>query len=487
MTKKIRIATIFFSLWLTLAFIVPLAFAKDPDPETYLPRPEQLLKEKKLLDDPRSLMTKFHPSKILPPEIWSQLTWDKKEMSDMWAEIVGFKSPDVVGKIAPEIKPGKYTYKDLEKYPGLKELMMPEFIEHYIKPGGPPLAGNIPEFEIIPTRQYYYSLPIAKATKENLGKAKLDEAGYIIESSWTGGFPFPKPSGKFKARQVFANYFKKYWLFGYNMRIMGVAYGFNKNLKKDFDCLYSTDCIRLSKRTIMPPFGYYDERARKKGEEKAYFNVVFSPRDIKGTAIMHYYYEDPNRYTQSMMYVPSLRRIRKMSSSDTQDPINGQDITYDDQDGFAQKMSPTRYPYKMELIGDVREYLWPVSVDGTEYVDSKDGYSIKNVKMVRRPMYTVNMIQQDKNYVYSRRLVYVDAETFLSTVFFFYDQKGRLYRSQNSPVAFLEESGQFIGNGSPVVLRDYIDLHTTVVTLFTAPVFWERSQFTLKNMSRHGK
>ena len=420
---------------------------------------------------------------MLPPELWAKLTYDQEEMKTLWAEVVGFKSPDVVGKVSPEIKPGKYTYKDLDKYPGLKKLFPPEFLKCYIKPGGPPHLGNIPEFEIIPTRQYYYSLPIARATKENMGKARQDEQGYVINSSWEAGYPFPRPSGKFKAQQLVANHYNKYYTFGNNQRITGLCYGFDKNLKKDFDCLYYMDAMRLSKRACMPPYGYYDKRAEKNKEDKIFMQNVLSPRDIKGTSILQYFYEDRDRFTQSMMYVPSLRRIRKMSASDTQDPMNGMDIIYDDQTGFDQKITPNRYPYKFE-VSEMKEYLWVVSTDGTEYIDSTDGFSLKNVKMMRRPMYAVTCTQQDKNYVYGKRLVYFDAETFLATMMFNYDQKGRLYRTQHSPLYFLEECGQFFGNGTQGVLRDYIDEHTTVMQIFSPPAFWKRSHFSMKNMSR---
>ncbi len=475
-------------LLFSVAFVVSFAYAEAglPNPETYMPTPKQILDAKKMLDDQRSLVDKFYPSKILPPELWAKLSWDKKEMSDLWAEIVGFKAPDVVGKIAPEIKPGKYTYKDLEKYPGLKKLFTPQMLEYFIKPGGKPHAGNIPEFQIVPTRQYYMSLPVASATKENMGKARQDEQGYSISSSWEAGLPFPQPAGQFKAQQVLYNYFMKGSAYGMNYRAYALTYGFDKKLRIDYDGFSYMDSMKLSKRAILPPFGYYDKRAEKNEEEKTFFSIIFSPRDYRGTTFLQYYYESPERFTQAMLYVPSMRRIRKMSSSDTQDPVNGQDFIYDDMDGFAQKLTPHRYPYKYELVGEMREYLIPV-IDGTEYIDSADGYSLKNVKMMRRPMYTVKLTQQDQNYVYGKRIIYIDAELFHSTQIFCYDQKGRMYRDLYTPLYFIEESGMLIPIGTHLMMRDYIDLHTTITLAYQVGAFWDRSHFSLKNMSRYGK
>ncbi|MCK5783806.1 MAG: DUF1329 domain-containing protein [Desulfobacterales bacterium] len=471
-------------IFFTVIFIVPVALAGRIDPESYMPRPGELAKYKMIFDDPRSMMDELHPSKMLPPEVWAKLQWDIDEMKSLWAEIVGFKSSDVVGKIAPEIKPGKYTYTDLEKQPGLKELMIPEMLT-FIKPGGPPHAGNIPEFEIVPTSHYYYSLPIARATKKNAGKANLDKQGYIIDDSWDGGYPFPKPSGKFKAQQVIINYYQKYWQWGNNYRLMGRSCGIDKNMKHDISSLFSLDGIRFSKRVLMQPLGWYDKRAQKNGEGAGSLISTLSPRDIKGTAVLAYNYENSSKFNQTMLYVPSLRRIRKMSSTDSQDPINGQDLIYDDQDGFNQKLTPDRYPYKYEIVAE-REYLVPFT-DGTEYIDTKDGYAYKNYKFERRPMYAIKMTQLDPNYIYGMRMIYIDAETFCSTQYYNYDQKERLYRGNNLMLGFLPESGMLVGNGSTVIQRDYIDFHTTCVQLFTVPCFWGRDQFSLKKMMQLAK
>ena len=73
--------------------------------------------------------------------MYSMLCFDIEKMKDLWAELIGFKASEVVGKIAPEIKPGKYSYADKGKHPGLKELMIPLQYERF-KPGEPPHVGS---------------------------------------------------------------------------------------------------------------------------------------------------------------------------------------------------------------------------------------------------------------------------------------------------------------------------------------------------------
>ena len=147
-----------------------------------------------------------------------------EEAKRQTAELVGFKSPDVVGKIAPEIKPGKYTYQDLEKSSGLKELFPPE-LQLHIRAAGPPLPCSIEEFEIIPTIQLYWYMRLCEATKQNLGKTKLDKDGYIVPRSWQGGYPFPRPSGELKAQQLYYSFEKRpgTYDFCYALRGEGLA------------------------------------------------------------------------------------------------------------------------------------------------------------------------------------------------------------------------------------------------------------------------
>ena len=93
--------------------LVPQALAEDklPHPNTYIPSYPELQKHKKQYDDPRPFLKTFGPKQVLPPELWEKLSFDVEEMKKAWSEVIGFKSEDLVGKIAPEIKPGKYNTK----------------------------------------------------------------------------------------------------------------------------------------------------------------------------------------------------------------------------------------------------------------------------------------------------------------------------------------------------------------------------------------
>jgi len=458
-----------------------------PRPETYMPTLVDRLNNKDIYDDPRPWLTTFGPKQILPAELYEKLTYDIEEMKDTWAEVIGFRAPDVVGKIAPEIKPGKYTYQDLEKYPGFKELMYPELYNR-IKPGEPPIGGSIPEFEIISTRQYYYALPIAQATKENQGKTKLDDEGYIIPETWIAGYPYPQPVEPHRAKKIMFNVEKRYLSFEGNFALVGALRGWNKRLETDFSGSIEVNHVKLAGRTQMPPYGWFDERAKERSEFRTFVMGFLAPRDMAGMAQSALICLPPDKVDQLMIYIPSLRRIRKMSATDSQDPVGGQDLIYDDNEGFMQKLSPTRYPYDYKVVEE-REYLVTAnSSDGAEYMTPPEkGAEWKNVRMERRPMYVMELTQLDRNYVYGKRIFYLDKETFNYRHIDNFDQRGRLYRNFDTNWAWHPEMGAFSLSGVTGILVDHIDVHSGIVFHQQLPAYWAREDVSLAGLVRKGK
>ena len=480
MKKAKIIAMCVLGLFLVLGMVTPTVWAAEKE---YKVSYSQFQKQKNFFDDPRPYLKDLSYKKVMPPEDYAKLTYDVKAMKNLWAEVIGLRAPDLVGKIAPEIKPGTYTYKDKEKYPGLKELMIPRHYDRF-KPGAPPHGGNFSEITVIPTRQYYHGLPIAEATKKNVGRTKLDEQGYIKSETYMAGYPFPRPSGKFKAQQIMNNWEKRY-LMGENFFAIQFMKGFDKRLNLDFEGGLDWWEVRLNGRVTLEPYGWYDKRAEAHKEATGCLLGFVAPRDTAGTAFSMVYYLDPDRFDLYHIYISVLRRIRKMSATDAQDAVSGQDTIYEDRMGFSQKLSKNRYPYSYDLI-DEREYLVPsTTLDGSLYVDSK-GIEFRNLEFERRPLYVIKLTQTDKNYVYGQRILYIDKETFNVIYIENYDQKGRLYRITHPLFGFIPEMGLF--TPTYVLFADYIDLHSAFAFFYSMPATWvERKHINLGGLVKRGK
>jgi len=442
----------------------------------------ELEKRKKIFDDPTPLIKTLPVSAVLKPQQLAKLTFDQEAMKTAWADLVGFKAPDVVGKIAPEIKPGTYTYQDRDRLP-FKSLMIPD---HYnrMRAGGPPHIGAFAKVTVVPTRQYYWALPVAKASKANVGKTKQTDKGYMVEDSYVSGYPFPQPSGPHKAMQIVYNWDKRY-INSDNYLMFSRVVGFNKSLDIDFDGLNLTHYLRLQGRVLEEPFGWYDARAKEKGESMALMTVALAPRDLYGNVVTLQNYASSDNDSQFMIYISGLRRARKLSGSDTQDAMGGQDLIYEDGDGFSQKISPTRYPYKYELVEE-REFLVPAyTLDGSTTM-TKDKKEFVNFEFERRPLYVLKLTSLDTNFVYSSRKMYFDKETLLLVATESYDQKGRLFRTVDQTFAFYPEMGMMVMND--FLAKDHIDMHSTYIKGFGVPApHLRREDFSLQSMSKYGK
>ena len=463
-------------------FLVVCIFSAPGWAQKYELGIKELEKFKKPIDDPAPFYTNIAGfKKIMPPEAYKKVTYDVETMKRVWAEAVGFKAPDVTGKIHPEIKPGKYTYRDKTKYPFDKMMWKHMYDRFQPTPtSGKRHVGNFTEIEIVPTRQYYHPLPVAEATKQHMGAVKQTKDGYIMNETYTAGLPFPRPSGPHKAQQIMYNWDKSYNLDG--EFYWEHVYGYTGDLRNDYEGMATAYCVRMQGRVKVEPLGWLDGRAKEQQEIRAFQYMSQAPRDLYGNITSQLYYIDANRPDLFLMYINSIRRIRKLTASDTQDPAVGQDMIYEDWQGFSQKLSPKRYPFKYEVIAE-SEFLVPITTDGSPYLSTGDGHTLKNLKFERRPCWVVQLTELDKNFVYSKRIFWMDKEILYPFHIENYDQKGRLYRTYDAIWGFIPEMGTY--NQFHTLALDFVDTHSTAYHSYSYPALWlGRSDVSLGAMTK---
>ena len=424
---------------------------------------------------------------LLPPDVYQYYSHDIGKTKALQAELLGFKAPDLVGKIAPEITPGKYSYQDKGNKPGLKALIPPILYDYFFTKGGPPLANCFPEFELIPTRQIYNSLPALEATKKNLGKPKQDAQGYFDWKTWEAGIPFPQPSGsnRIKAMQVLYN-----WLYrsvgADNLMVATAFINFDKNFKPLSNTFGWSYMFYTAGRVTDPPFGFYDKRAKDLGEFSTTVGYYLKPRDAYGNAAMIVTKMGLNEANAMFAYSGALRRVRKMTGTDSQDTSTGSNTIMDDAAGFNRKMSPTIFPYEYKLLEE-REYLMPTYyVPGDKISMSTKDYAFRGFKMERRPVYVVELIQKDPSYVYGRSVIYIDKETFEIYINASYDHKGRLWRVYWATYSFQPQLGIRWLFASPSI--DFLAMQSSAgFASMPVPIKLTRDNMSIPSLSRIGK
>jgi hypothetical protein len=96
--KKAKTLAMMFGLFaLSLLVMIPSSgWAQKEYTLTF----DQVEKQKAFFDDPRPLFKNLTMKQILPPDVYAKMTYDVGAMKQAWSELVGFKAPDIVGKIA---------------------------------------------------------------------------------------------------------------------------------------------------------------------------------------------------------------------------------------------------------------------------------------------------------------------------------------------------------------------------------------------------
>ncbi len=66
------------------------------------------------------------------------------------------------------------------------------------------------------------------------------------------------------------------------------------------------------------------------GEDKRTVIFYLSPKNVKDTAFLTWDYADPERDDDQWLYLPAMRKVRRISASDRGDYFLGTDLTYED-------------------------------------------------------------------------------------------------------------------------------------------------------------
>ena len=361
--------------------------------------------------------------------VWAWETKDP-ELAQASAEMLGFKTKDKVGKVAPEIKPGlvinSSNYKD---YPGLKELMLPSLYSR-LNPDAYALLGPI---KIKETDQYHLSKGWIEKTLQSAKSAHIGEDGLSLEG-YVGGHPFLHPKNGVELVQWADN---PYLGDSFAMRPMRLRL-YGRDNKPEREMRQLLNVIRYTYCTDWRPEGI---QPNPEGINYVVSGVFSYPRDISGTSYVRKRFLAPDRSDEFLLYVASMRRIRRMSGRDTQDPLFGSDLVWDDYNQFWQKLSLTEFPNEYKMLPS-RELLVPTYIDYnypddrssagyTDYYidESGDQTYLHFGSFQRRWVHMLEVISKDPNYTYSKRLMALEPEVCVVVTTEMYDPSGRLWRS----------------------------------------------------------
>jgi hypothetical protein len=125
------------------------------------------------------------------------------------------------------------------------------------------------------------------------------------------------------------------------------------------------------------------------------------------------------------------RRVRRMSSSQRDDTIDGSDHSYCDEEGYSGPIVKNTYKY----LG-TKDMLATRHMDSTKYTRQKGQGLWSGLLRERCKLHLVEMTPKDKTSIYSKIIWYLDTETWQMPYKEAYDKQGRLWRQLDEQMAY---------------------------------------------------
>jgi len=174
-----------------------------------------------------------------------------------------------------------------------------------------------------------------------------------------------------------------------------------------------------------------------RGERRKFaFGVeVDAPFDARGIMLMTYRYKSSDQPRQeaknddTWVYVPTLRRVRRISAAQRTDAVSGTDFTFDDLRSFSGIVPQ----YEWKCLGE-RKMIAPMNTKVKGYPYNEDhnfgpyGLSYADDRWEMRDAWVVRMIPKNEDHPYHHKDIYIDKETYAPLYSFAYDQKEELWK-----------------------------------------------------------
>ncbi len=162
---------------------------------------------------------------------------------------------------------------------------------------------------------------------------------------------------------------------------------------------------------------------------------VAAPFDSRGTLVLSYRYKSsmnpPGEIKNDDMwvYVPNLRRVRRISTAQRTDAISGTDFTFDDMNSFGGLVPE----YQWKCLGE-KDILAPVNTTKLGYPVNPDmdfgpyGLSFASDRWEVRRVFGVRFYPNREDHPYDHKDIFIDKQTSKSLYSFAYDRKNELWK-----------------------------------------------------------
>ena len=273
-----------------------------------------------------------------------------------------------------------------------------------------------------------------EATEKYAGQVKLSSDGLAMQN-YVAGQPFPNldPMDSQIAQKIMWNYDYNYFITDdVDLRNFDADTGaISKNGPMTVERHFVLDHFRRlfwNGRLYVEPKPAMPNPNGLRRQEGLY--PVLEPFDLKGVGFINYRYLDSGKSDDSWLYLPSLRRVRRLSTAQRSDALFGQDTDVDSYGGYAGQIAWMEWKYlgEKEIISPGHAEHVPVKWHSKVDWAFDEGWE-------KRKVYVVEGVSKLPQYAFSKRVLFIDKEAWGIPYSDMYDRGGELWKIWINDVA----------------------------------------------------
>jgi Protein of unknown function (DUF1329) len=283
---------------------------------------------------------------------------------------------------------------------------------------------------VVETKPIEVAKAYKDATEQYSGQVKLSQDGRSM-TGYVAGMPFPKidPNDPLVAYKIMWNYDRKSLTTDdIDLRNFDADTGTIHTGEKEMtvERHFLLDHLRVLSydgRLYQDPKPKFEPNPEQV-ESKQGLYPILEPFDLKGVGTLSYRYLDIEKQDDTWLYLPTLRRVRRLSSAQRSDALFGQDTDVDSYYGYSG--SPAWMDWKFlgekDALGVMHAENFPV-----KWAAGSANFAFDDV-WEKRKVYVVEGTSRLAQYAYSKRVIFIDKETYAVLFSDIYDRAGNLWK-----------------------------------------------------------
>ena len=163
---------------------------------------------------------------------------------------------------------------------------------------------------------------------------------------------------------------------------------------------------------------------------------VLAPFDARGISLIQYRYKaadaplEQAKNDDTWVYVPDLRRTRRISTAQRTDSVQGTDFSFDDLRTFSG--IPPQYSWECleetQVIAPMNTQSLAYPYTKAEYDFGRYGFSFANDRWELRKAWAIRFDPKNEDHPYHHKDLYIDKETYVPLYSFAYDRNKELWK-----------------------------------------------------------